>query len=283
MADSFEKKLSKFENVVLSGISKIKLEELYNQIQLMNNRKINSYEDYDILIMKAEYFIHEIQSILPDIKSNKNKLLYFLKNEINRKKLIESKKENNFDFESKELINHINEELKGKPKIKNEIEKMIYNCSLTDNNIAIISEIRSNIKLFDSKSSLLLLKCRNDINQINEMYKYNKQIISKTKETELIYNLIKPFIEFYYKTIKEFEEKVNIFIIKEKEENIDIFIDKEENINISKHAFHGENNNLEKKLSHDLQDVFEKNNFYSLNEIIIKNHYINLDDDFDLP
>ena len=283
LADSFEKKLSKFENVVLSGISKIKLEELYNQIQLMNNRKINSYEDYDILIMKAEYFIHEIQSILPDIKSNKNKLLYFLKNEINRKKLIESKKENNFDFESKELINHINEELKGKPKIKNEIEKMIYNCSLTDNNIAIISEIRSNIKLFDSKSSLLLLKCRNDINQINEMYKYNKQIISKTKETELIYNLIKPFIEFYYKTIKEFEEKVNIFIIKEKEEKIDIFIDKEENINISKHAFHGENNNLEKKLSHDLQDVFEKNNFYSLNEIIIKNHYINLDDDFDLP
>ena len=281
LTDSFKNKLSKFENAVLSGISKINLEEIYNQIQLINNRKIISYGDYDILIMKAEYFIREIQSILPDIKSNKNKIFYFLENEINRNKLIESKKENNFDYESKELINHINKELKVKPKIKNEIEKMIYNCSLIDNKIAMISEIRGSLKLFDSKLSLLLFKCRNNINQINEMYKYNKQMMTKTKETELIYNLIKPFIEFYYKTIKELEDKVNNFIKKDEEENIDIFKDKEDNNNIIKHVLNNENNNLEKKLSFDLQDVFEKNNFYFLNDIIIKNHYINLDDDFE--
>ena len=141
-------------------------------------------------------------------------------------------------------------------------------------------KIASIINNFENKMNLLLLKCKNDINQINEMYKYNKNIMSKNEETQLINYLIKPFIEFIFNELEKLKEKINILTLPVKEElkdeNVNKAIVKYENkFDINK------NNEYEYQLSNNLQDIFEKNNFYSMNEIIIKNHCINLDKEFE--
>ena len=86
LANSFENKLSKFEEKLLSGISQLKLEEIFNRIQFNNSRKVYKFDNFDFILMKSKNFIYEIQSIIPDIKYNKIKIINFLKNEIKRKK-----------------------------------------------------------------------------------------------------------------------------------------------------------------------------------------------------
>ena len=282
LANSLENKLSKFMENILSNISKEKLEEVYNQIGLNKPEKVNINKDFDIILMESMNFIFKIQSLIPDIYNTKNKILYFLKNEINRKKLIDDRAKYNCDFESLELINKsINGEKKENSKIKSEVEKLIYNCSLLDNNINKFSEMSSNLKNFQDRINLLLLKCKNDINQINEMYKYNKIRMSKEKETELINILITPFIECFNKELKEYEQKLKDLISKEnkedKNENNDFSIFNKNNNIINKY----EKDDIENKLSFNLMNAFEKNNFYSLNNTIIKNRYINLDEEFE--
>ena len=272
LAFSFENKLSKFEENLFSGISLLKLEEILNQIQFDNSRNRNIKLDYfDFTLIKAYNYIYEIQSLMPDLKYIKNKIIYFMQGEINRKKIEKEKDEYNCDYEAlKFQIKSIDKELKEKPNLKNEIEKIIYNCSSIENKINFLAKINGIMNIFEKKMNLLLLKCKNEINQINEMYKYNKYKMSKNEETVLINALIKPFIEFLSKEIKELEEKMNILIKKEKvgDEYDNIIIDNDEK------------KDYNNQLSSDLQDIFEKNNFYSLNENIIKNHYINLDDEF---
>ena len=135
----------------------------------------------------------------------------------------------------------------------------------------------SKIKNFERRINLLLLKCKNDINQINEMYKYNKIRMSKEKESELINILINPFIECYNKEMKEFEQKIKNDKFEIKHENIDLSFVENKNIDINKHDF----DNLENNVSNNLMDIFEKNNFYSLSNTIIKNRAINLDNEFE--
>ena len=283
LATSFEHKLSKFMESILSGISNKKLEDIYNQIQLSKSeKKIHIDKDFDMILMKSKNFIFETQSIIPDISNIKKKVIYFLKNEINKKKLIDDINKYNCDFESLELINKaINEKEKEKSKIKYEAEKILYNCSLLDNKINNFCEMSNKIKNFGNKINLLLLKCKNDINQINEMYKYNKIRMSKTKETELISILINPFIECFGKELKEYEQKFEYLISKEKKgidnENNDLSNFNKNNIDV----IECDNNKIENKFSCKLLDIFEKNNFYSLSNNIIKNRYINLDEEFE--
>ena len=113
----------------------------------------------------------------------------------------------------------------------------------------------------------------NDINQINEMYKYNKFILTKEEESKLIQSLVNPFIILYSKIVTELENKINIFI-KEKES----FNSKNNNENIT------ENNNKESRgsmLLEKLENIFERYNFYSLNQNIIENQYIDLENEFE--
>ena len=144
--------------------------------------------------------------------------------------------------------------------------------------INFFAKVNGIIDIYENKLNLLLLKCKNDINQINEMYKYNKIKMSKNEEAELINVLIKPFIEYLDKEIKELKEKINTFIENESGEY--------DNENISKNKLINKNDNIEKcnlenQLCFNLQDILEKNKFYSLNENIIKNHYIDLENEFE--
>ena len=284
LANSFEQKLSIFTENILSDVSKEKLEEIYNQIQLNKPEQKNSDKDFDINLMKSMNFIFEIQSLIPDICNTKNKILYFLKHEINRKKLIDDRAIYNCDFESLDLINKsINCEINENSKIKNEVEKIFYNCSLLDNIINNFSEMSSKNKIFENRINLLLLKCKNDINQINEMYKYNKIRMSKAKETELINILIKPFIECFNKELEDLDKKLKGLISKENTDNK--FADNDFSVFNKNNNIINENerDNIENELSFNLMDIFEKNNFYSLNNTnsIIKNRYINLDEEFE--
>ena len=170
----------------------------------------------------------------------------------------------------------INKELSEKPKLKKDIEKILYNSSKIDRQLNIVSEINGDIKIIETKLNLLLLKCQNDINQINEMYKYTKFKISKKEEYKFIHVLINPFIEFYHKIVKELELKINSFIKNVEEKDVE-----KENNSINKINFIYENDNIENRLSFQFLDIFKKNNFYSLNEPIIKNNYINLDNEFE--
>ena len=277
LSNSFQNKLSKFEETILSGISKLKLEEIYNQIESIKQNNISSYENFDIDLAKVKNFIYDIISILPDLNYTKNKFILFIQNEIKRKESIKQKNDNNLDFESPELMNKvINKELSEKPKLKKDIEKILYNSSKIDRQLNIVSEINGDIKIIETKLNLLLLKCQNDINQINEMYKYTKFKISKKEEYKFIHVLINHFIEFYYKIVKELELKINSFIKNVEEKDVE-----KENNSINKINFIYENDNIENRLSFQFLDIFKKNNFYSLNEPIIKNNYINLDNEFE--
>ena len=277
LSNSFQNKLSKFEEMILSGISKLKLEEIYNQIESIKQKNISSYENFDIDLAKVKNFIYDIISILPDLNYTKNKFILFIQNEIKRKESIKQKNDNNLDFESPELMNKvINKELSEKPKLKKDIEKILYNSSKIDRQLNIVSEINGDIKIIETKLNLLLLKCQNDINQINEMYKYTKFKISKKEEYKFIHVLINPFIEFYHKIVKELELKINSFIKNVEEKDVE-----KENNSINKINFIYENDNIENRLSFQFLDIFKKNNFYSLNEPIIKNNYINLDNEFE--
>lgn len=277
LSNSFQNKLSKFEETILSGISKLKLEEIYNQIESIKQNNISSYENFDIDLAKVKNFIYDIISILPDLNYTKNKFILFIQNEIKRKESIKQKNDNNLDFESPELMNKvINKELSEKPKLKKDIEKILYNSSKIDRQLNIVSEINGDIKIIETKLNLLLLKCQNDINQINEMYKYTKFKISKKEEYKFIHVLINPFIEFYHKIVKELELKINSFIKNVEEKDVE----KENNL-MNKINFIYENDNIENRLSFQFLDIFKKNNFYSLNEPIIKNNYINLDNEFE--
>ena len=277
LSNSFQNKLSKFEETILSGISKLKLEEIYNQIESIKQNNISSYENFDIDLAKVKNFIYDIISILPDLNYTKNKFILFIQNEIKRKESIKQKNDNNLDFESPELMNKvINKELSEKPKLKKDIEKILYNSSKIDRQLNIVSEINGDIKIIETKLNLLLLKCQNDINQINEMYKYTKFKISKKEEYKFIHVLINPFIEFYHKIVKELELKINSFIKNIEEKDVE-----KENNSINKINFIYENDNIENRLSFQFLDIFKKNNFYSLNEPIIKNNYINLDNEFE--
>ena len=277
LSNSFQNKLSKFEETILSGISKLKLEEIYNQIESIKQNNISSYENFDIDLAKVKNFIYDIISILPDLNYTKNKFILFIQNEIKRKESIKQKNDNNLDFESPELMNKvINKELSEKPKLKKDIEKILYNSSKIDRQLNIVSEINGDIKIIETKLNLLLLKCQNDINQINEMYKYTKFKISKKEEYKFIHVLINPFIEFYHKIVKELELKINSFIKNVEEKDVE-----KENNSINKINFIYENDDIENRLSFQFLDIFKKNNFYSLNEPIIKNNYINLDNEFE--
>ena len=277
LSNSFQNKLSKFEETILSGISKLKLEEIYNQIESIKQNNISSYENFDIDLAKVKNFIYDIISILPDLNYTKNKFILFIQNEIKRKESIKQKNDNNLDFESPELMNKvINKELSEKPKLKKDIEKILYNSSKIDRQLNIVSEINGDIKIIETKLNLLLLKCQNDINQINEMYKYTKFKISKKEEYKFIHVLINPFIEFYHKIVKELELKINSFIKNIEEKDVE-----KENNSINKINFIYENDNIENRLSFQFLDIFKKINFYSLNEPIIKNNYINLDNEFE--
>lgn len=275
LVESYKEKISNFENKILSGISKLKLEDLFNQIQAINidNTSIN-FENlyYDMTLIKAKNMINEIKNIIPEIINIKNKIIYFTKQDIKYKK--ENNLSDNCDFESKELINKvINIELKEKTDIKNKINKIINSCSLINKKINKILEINGFIQVFNKKLNLLLFKCMNDINQINEMYKYNKFILTKEEESKLIQSLISPFIILYSKIVTELENKINIFI-KEKES----FNSKSNNENIN------ENNNKESRgsmLLEKLENIFERYNFYSLNQNIIENQYIDLENEFE--
>ena len=57
----------------------------------------------------------------------------------------------------------INKELSEKPKLKKDIEKILYNSSKIDRQLNIVSEINGDIKIIETKLNLLLLKCQNDI------------------------------------------------------------------------------------------------------------------------
>ena len=102
--------------------------------------------------------------------------------------------------------------------------------------------------------------------------------MSKNEEAELINVLIKPFIDYLDKEIKELKEKINTFIENESGEYDNENIDKNKLINENDNI---EKSNLEKQLCFNLQDILEKNKFYSLNENIIKNHYIDLKNEFE--
>ena len=281
LTKSFEEKLSKLEGNILSGISKSKLEEIYNQIQFINIRENKTKcEDLDFILFKANNFIFEIQSIFADIGNIKNKIIILVQNEIKWKKIEEKKDQNNCDYQSEELINNINIGLKEKLEIKNKIQKLLYDCSLVNNKINIFAKLLGISKNYEKKLNLLLLKCKNDINQINEMYKYNKFKMSKKEEIELINLLINPFIEFLEKEIKESNEKINDFIEKDESYQLNdiqtISLLNNENIFIDKNKM-----NFEIQLSCYFKDIFEKNNFFSLSQDIIKNHYVSLDDEFE--
>ena len=281
LTKSFEEKLSKLEGNILSGISKSKLEEIYNQIQFINIRENKTKcEDLDFILFKANNFIFEIQSIFADIGNIKNKIIILVQNKIKWKKIEEKKDQNNCDYQSEELINNINIGLKEKLEIKNKIQKLLYDCSLVNNKINIFAKLLGISKNYEKKLNLLLLKCKNDINQINEMYKYNKFKMSKKEEIELINLLINPFIEFLEKEIKESNEKINDLIVKDESYQLNdiknISVLNNENIFVDKNKM-----NFEIKLSSYFKDIFEKNNFFSLSQEIIKNHYISLDDEFE--
>ena len=133
----------------------------------------------------------------------------------------------------------------------------------------------SNFIIFNYINSLICFSIY--VNQINEMFKYNKIRMSKDKESELINILINPFIECYYKELKEYEQKIKNDKFEIKHENNDLSFIENKNNDINKHDF----DNLEKKISNNLMDIFEKNNFYSLSNSIIKNRAINLDNEFE--
>ena len=120
-------------------------------------------------LAKVKNFIYDIISILPDLNYTKNKFILFIQNEIKRKESIKQKNDNNLDFESPELMNKvINKELSEKPKLKKDIEKILYNSSKVDRQLNIVSEINGDIKIIETKLNLLLLKCQNDI--INQSF-----------------------------------------------------------------------------------------------------------------
>ena len=108
------------------------------------------------------------------------------------------------------------------------------------------------------------------------MYKYNKYIMSKNEEAQLINYLIKPFIEFIENKIEELKGKMNILAPPLKEECYDNNRNKELLKDLNKNK-----ENYGPQLSNNMKEIFEKHNFYSLNENIIKNHYINLDKEFE--
>ena len=275
LSNSFQNKLSKFEQTILSDISQMKLEEMYNKNQYHFNNyqeNKNKYDIFDINLLKAKNFIYEIQSNIPEIVNTKNKLIKFLKNEIEMKKIKKKMEENNCDFESLKLFNK-SIELKG--HFKNEIEKILYNNNLFDKKTIIIARINGIINCLEKKMNLLLLKCKNDIIQINEIYKYNKIMMSKNQERDFINVLTNPFIQLLANEINDLKEKMNDFLKDNGEENEN----NNENKLINKFDLIKDKTNFEKQLSFCLEDTFEKNNYFSFSEII-KNHYINLDDDF---
>ena len=250
----------------------MKLEEMYNKNQYHFNNyqeNKNKYDIFDINLLKAKNFIYEIQS---NILNTKNKLIKFLKNEIEMKKIKKKMEENNCDFESLKLFNK-SIELKG--HFKNEIEKILYNNNLYDKKTIIIARINGIINCLEKKMNLLLLKCKNDIIQINEIYKYNKIMMSKNQERDFINVLTNPFIQLLANEINDLKEKINDFLKDNGEENEN----NNENKLINKFDLIKDKTNFEKQLSFCLEDTFEKNNYFSFSEII-KNHYINLDDDF---
>ena len=278
LVESYENKISKFEKNILSDISQLKLEEILNKIQSINiRRNIKEFNNFDFIFVHTKNFIYEILSIIPDLKYNKNKIISFFKEEIKRKNLIKEKNENNYNYESLDLKNKaINMQLKEKPKQTKELEKILYDCFSSDKKINVLSKINSIISLFENQMNILLLKCKNDINQISEMYKYNKYIMSKNEEAQLINYLIKPFIVFMENKIEELKGKMNILAQPLKEKCYDNNRNKELLKDLNKNK-----ENYGPQLSNNMKEIFEKHNFYSLNENIIKNHYINLDKEFE--
>ena len=203
----------------------------------------------------------------------------------------------NDDYESIELIyNTLKIELKNNNNINKKIEKMLYKCNSIDENLDIISEANSYCINNENKLYYLLCICKNDINKICELYKYNKIKISQNEENELIYGLINPFIELYKNILVNYESKIEkISKIIEKINNDNNKGDNDEKIHsfcdnkyLKRYKINNEKKNennlfdLDDMLSNIFEEIFEENNFYSYKGNIIKNHSINISNEFNI-
>ena len=294
----FKENISNLENEILKGISESKLNEKYKEIisNISNLKKENNsdikynYDDIDISLTKAKYYIFQIQLFITDINRTKNKIIELTKRNIDKKNLKKKKDSNNCDYESAELINNsINIELKNKNQIKAKIEKLLYECKINDTKINNIFEMNSlNINIHN-KLKFLLNKCKNDIDKICELYKYNK--FSQKEENEFIYGIINPFLNFFNFVIRDLESKIvnmsneidNFSLNKgNKEERVHSFCENNYLNKLKKVEINGgrDGENFDKIISNYLEEVYEENNFYSTKGIIIDYKCINIEEEF---
>ena len=201
-----------------------------------------------------------------------------------------NKDRNNCDYESVELINNcINIEFKNKKEIKTKIENLLYECNMNDSKINNIFEMNSLSISIDNKLKFLLNKCRNDVEKICELYKYNK--FSQKEENEFINGIINPFLNFFDYIIKDYESKINIV-----SNEIDMF-NRYKNSKKERAHFFCENKyinklkkvgtddsrygrNLGEMISNYLEEIYEENNFYTTKGILIDYKCINIDEEF---
>lgn len=294
----FKNNITKLENEILKDITKFKPKEKYDEIMsnisILNEKKKPDlkydYDKIDIELTKAKHYILQIHLFIIDINRIKNKIMEITKKNNENKNLKKNKDNNNCDYESAELIdNCMNIEFKDKKEIKAKIENLLYDCNINDTKINNIFEMNSLSLSIDNKLKILLNKCRNDIDKICELYKYNK--FSQKEENEFICGIINPFINFFNSVIKDFESKINT-VSKE----IDMFNKHKNNKEERAHSFcnnkylnelkkivvvnSSNNGNLREIISNYLEEIYEENNFYTTKGIIIDYNCINMDDEF---
>ena len=294
----FKNNISNLENEIYKDISQLKLKEKHDDItsniSILKEEKNSdfkyNYDNVDITLAKAKYYIFKAQLFITDINRTKNKLIEITKKDIEKKNVKKNKNSNNCDYESSELINNcISIELKDKNEIKSKIENLLYDCNNNDSKINHIFEMNSlNINI-NNKLKFLINKCKNDIDKICELYKYNK--FSQKEENEFIYSIINPFLNFFDSVIKNLESKINnvsneIDMLnlcrdnKEKRahsfcENKYLNKQKKLEVDCSK-----DRKNFGEMISNYLEEVYEENNFYANKGIIIDYKCINIDEEF---
>ena len=277
----FKNNITKLENEILKDITQFKPKEKYDEIMsnisILNEKKKSDlkydYDKIDIELTKAKHYILQIHLFITDINRIKNKIMEITKKNNENKNLKKNKDNNNCDYESAELIdNCMNIEFKDKKEIKTKIENLLYECNINDTKINNIFEMNSLCLSIDNKLKFLLNKCRNEIDKICELYKYNK--FSQKEENEFICGIINPFINFFNSVIKDFESKINTM-----SKEIDMYNNNKNNIEERAHSFcknkylnklkkvevgSSRNNvNLREMISHYLEEIYEENNFYS--------------------
>lgn len=289
----FKKNIINLEKNYIQKNSESDLNEKFKNIEIdikMLNKNIediekniNSEFDRYVNLHGLNYFLFEEKLNIIDEKNIKNKIIEIHKDMKYNNKNIYDNEDDNDDYESLELIDKsLGFELENKKYLKNKIVNILSKCNSIKQKINIICERNGNIKYNNNKLNILLNYCKNDINIICEMYKYNK--FSKKEETKFIYGLINPLINFYNLMKDDLEAH---FEILEKELKNSFKVNNETKIhllsenNYLKNVKDNKNKeHIEDEILQYLEDIFEENKFYIENGMIITHYCINLDDDF---